>query len=311
MATQRFDIWLHAFATNSEEPGPVAMSRLFGIPPQVAEGLLNALPRVVRRDAEVLQAQRIVAALESIGGRADMVACPLRPAPVLIIGQSSGEPAREGQDAASFAPLGSSETLMLGTQELAAFGFSAQQQASTPSISDTVLEPRAREVTVREVEAPSASPWQSLPGAPPSSPSFVVTRDLRAWIDTGVPLDASAEPARLSLVPIASSAVLDLEERLQVRLLTALPADHALPPIAETLRRPNARAFEPKRHPSSTAPAAPKLEAKRLLESVRAPLQSARGGAWPSVLTGHPALGFWLVLASVTFAFWLLAVAVR
>jgi hypothetical protein len=397
MDQQRFDIWLRAFESNSAESGPAALSRLFGIPPEVAAGLLRALPRVVRREAPVLQAQRIVAALESIGGHAEMVACALRPVPVVIVGKAT-EDAPVHEESA----LPANGTLRLGTQELAAFGMSAWGAA----MADTLVEPpRAREVTVREVEAPAvvsvpaaapAMPWQSLAiapalaapvarttpltSAPPAartvplsapppalahaapafaqrnelelapldlSPiehnalrapllpndalpatasSFVVTRDLRAWMDAGSPaaaapaiaaVNAAVEIERVSLAPLAGTTNLSLalEAPRQPRLLTALPAEDALAPVAETLRRPSARAMEPRRAPtSSVAPPALKLDAKRVLESVRAPLQIAKRaqtGDWRSALSGHPQAGFAFVLSATTLGFWLIELSVR
>ena len=71
VAEHDFDIWLHGFAAETREAPHHALSRVFGISRPAAEALLATLPRVVRRDASAAQAERIVQALEAIGGRAD------------------------------------------------------------------------------------------------------------------------------------------------------------------------------------------------------------------------------------------------
>jgi hypothetical protein len=134
LVTQRdFDIWLHGFPRETREAPPLAISRVFGIPVQAAEALVATLPRVVKRDASPDQAERLVYALESIGGVAEAIPTRVVPAPVLVVGT---QPAHlKPETLVRHAPrsgalrehpvldsaASGSETLKVGTHELAAY----------------------------------------------------------------------------------------------------------------------------------------------------------------------------------------------
>lgn len=131
-----FDIWLHGFPRDAPEAPPLAISRVFGIPVQAAEALVATLPRVVKRDASEKQAERLVYALQAIGGVAEAVPTRVVPAPVLVVGTQPVQPRAETlvrhapRSAAREHPVlgsaaGSGETIRLGTQEIAAFHLSA------------------------------------------------------------------------------------------------------------------------------------------------------------------------------------------
>jgi len=131
-----FDIWLHGFAAETREAPPLALSRVFGIPQPAAEALLATLPRVIRRDASAEQAERIVQALESIGGQAEAVPTRVVPAPVLLVGthtpakqetivrhgpRSAERRSPEQREQSVLGGVRRGSTLRLGTQELEAF----------------------------------------------------------------------------------------------------------------------------------------------------------------------------------------------
>jgi len=131
-----FDVWLHGFPRDTREAPPLAISRVFGIPVQAAEALVATLPRVVKRDATETQAERLVHALEAIGGVAEAVPTRVVAAPVLVVGTLPVQPRAETlvrhapRSAAREHPVlgssaGSGETIRLGTQEVAAFHLSA------------------------------------------------------------------------------------------------------------------------------------------------------------------------------------------
>jgi hypothetical protein len=132
--TQRdFDIWLHGFPRETREAPPLAISRVFGIPVQAAEALVATLPRVVKRDASLDQAERLVYALESIGGVAEAIPTRVVPAPVLVVGtqplyvraetlvRHAPRSGTQREQPLLDGAASSGETLKLGTHELAAY----------------------------------------------------------------------------------------------------------------------------------------------------------------------------------------------
>jgi hypothetical protein len=197
--TQRaFDIWLHGFPRSTREAPPLAISRVFGIPLQAAEALVATLPRVVKRDASEAQAERLVHALEAIGGLAEAVPTRVVPAPVLVVGT---QPIQRPETLVRHAPrsaarehpvlssaTGSGETIRLGTQEVAAFHAGAvlasevierpPPPAEQPALSfrpdATLVDPprwlEAEGTRATISEAPAPEPrgrWDDLELAPP------------------------------------------------------------------------------------------------------------------------------------------------
>jgi hypothetical protein len=154
-----FDIWLHGFAPQTREEPQRALCRVFGIPHPAAEALLASLPRIVKRDASLAQAERIVQALEAIGGQAEAVPTKIVVAPVLLVGKPVAAPqatiVRHAAPNVQRAPItassttGSAETVRLGTQELAAYFAPLEQRVATshrPDVysgdpHDTLVEP--------------------------------------------------------------------------------------------------------------------------------------------------------------------------
>lgn len=180
--TQRdFDVWLHGFPHQAREAPPLALSRVFGIPMQAAEALVSTLPRVVKRDATAEQAERLVHALEAIGGHAEAVPTRVVSAPVLVVGTQPAAPrpetiVRHAPRAGAARPhamllesAGTSETLRLGTQEIEAFRLAAllpspelevAGRAASDRASDPPLAPRARpDATLVDPEPPK---WSDL-----------------------------------------------------------------------------------------------------------------------------------------------------
>lgn len=132
MTERDFDIWLHGFARATRETPALAISRVFRIPVPAAEALVATLPRVVKRDASADQAERLVHALEAIGGVAEAIPTRVVPAPVLVVGTQPirrpetlvrHAPRADAQRAHPIldSPAGGGETLKLGTHELAAY----------------------------------------------------------------------------------------------------------------------------------------------------------------------------------------------
>lgn len=206
MTEPDFDIWLHGFATHTREPPHAALSRVFGIPAPAAEALLATLPRVVRRDATAAQAERIVQALEAIGGQAEAVPTRVVPAPVLLVGTQvaarhetivqhaprSGE-LREHGDAAG-SPT--SRTLQLGTQELEAF-FAA------PVIAAAAPPPTIAAADLHDTLVQPPPPWaEPEPDPAPVDPP-VPLATVEPWPPSQPPREAPATPkwSDLSLAP--------------------------------------------------------------------------------------------------------------
>lgn len=186
-----FDIWLHGFAPETREAPARALHRVFGIPEQAALALLATLPRVVKRDASASQAERLVQALESIGGRAEAVPTRVVPAPVMIVGHAPSAPADTLVQHAPHAPHAwaaaahaapgapsSAQTLQLGTQELAAYA------PVTPALGRTDTNAGL------ELAASRAHP------AHPALPHDTVVDDAPRWRD--LELDAPAALAALA-----------------------------------------------------------------------------------------------------------------
>lgn len=199
MTQRAFDIWLHGFPRTAREAPPLAISRVFGIPVEAAEALVASLPRVVKRDASETQAERLVHALEAIGGLAEAVPTRVVPAPVLVVGT---QPIQRPETLVRHAPRGtarehpvlgrasaSGETIRLGTQEVAAFHASAAlaheaRESPPPPAEPPVLQSSPDATLVDPVpprfeiectratisEAPPPEPrgrWDDLELAPP------------------------------------------------------------------------------------------------------------------------------------------------
>jgi hypothetical protein len=192
--TQRaFDVWLHGFPRNTREAPSIAISRVFAIPVQAAEALVATLPRVVKRDASESQAERLVHALEAIGGVAEAVPTRVVPAPVLVVGTQPVQPRAETlvrhasrsaqrEHAVLGHASGSGETIKLGTQEVAAFHLSALLanqvlEAAPPQAAEPLLQPMAQSSPDATLVDPVPPRWPELEGtratvaeAPPPEP---------------------------------------------------------------------------------------------------------------------------------------------
>lgn len=195
MTEPDFDIWLHGFAAHTREAPQLALCRVFGIPQPAAEALLATLPRVVKRDASPAQAERIVQALEAIGGQAEAVPTRVVPAPVLVVGTQpveakaativrhaprSGE-LPELKEHELLPSTVTSATLQLGTQELEAF-FAVPAAAEAKPFAEPV---RTGDPHDTLVEPPP--PWAD-PELPPQ------TAATPQWLDLSL-----APPMRVSV----------------------------------------------------------------------------------------------------------------
>ena len=330
-----FDIWLHGFAAETREAPQHALSRVFGIPEPAAEALLATLPRVVRRDASAAQAERIVQALEAIGGRAEAVPTKVVAAPVLVV----GEPARPRPETiVRYAPragqrvqpgldsmTGSSETLRLGTQELAAFfGATVEriERAARDDVNDTLVDttPRWADLELAPAVAPPAAaaatpqvaaayavtalslagPLTASTGAEAAaSAELEITRNALDWIQSVDHAPAlSLEP--LAAVPISGSPPSSNPAAWNNPL--ALPMfgeplgpDVAMRPASERARGARMRSLQPpSMRPREAADAGPSLSA--------ALAQLARGEV-RAASRSYPSLAFALVLIGTAFAF--------
>lgn len=182
MTDRDFDIWLHGFAPETREEPQRALCRVFGIPHPAAEALLASLPRIVKRDATLAQAERIVQALEAIGGHAEAVPTKIVVAPVVLVGQPlvgqaitapqativrHAVPNLQRAPITASSTTGSAETVRLGTQELAAYFAPLEQHVPAPlphdaysgAPHDTLVEPTP---SWAEPQAQPAPRWADL-----------------------------------------------------------------------------------------------------------------------------------------------------
>jgi hypothetical protein len=220
--TQRdFDIWLHGFARATREAPPHAISRVFGIPIHAAEALVATLPRVVKRDASADQAERLVHALESIGGVAEAIPTRVVPAPVLVVGTQPAHlkpetivrhaprsgAQREQPVLASAASSG--ETLKIGTHELAAY-----HPALVGGPDATLVDPEpprwsdAELARVHPTAALAAGEprgrWDDIELAPPDELATPISLSPIALTPVALsPASPGSEPARVWKDPMA------------------------------------------------------------------------------------------------------------
>lgn len=85
MSGKGYAVRLHAIDGDSAATAQ-ALSRVFGIDIQTAAQVLQSLPRIVKHDASQEDAERIAAALQTIGARVEVFAKPLQPVRVMIVG---------------------------------------------------------------------------------------------------------------------------------------------------------------------------------------------------------------------------------
>lgn len=225
--TQRdFDIWLHGFPRETREAPPLAISRVFGIPVQAAEALVATLPRVVKRDASHDQAERLVHALESIGGVAEAIPTRVVPAPVLVVGtqplhvraetlvRHAPRSGAQREQPALASAASSGETLKLGTHELAAYHAAvavvAASEAARQAPSDAPLM-GSPDATLVDAQPPH---WDDIELARVNQTAVLVQPDLQPeprgrWDDLELsPPDQLAPP--ISLLPPPAAKPNDL-----------------------------------------------------------------------------------------------------
>ena len=227
MTEQDFDIWLHGFAPDKTREAPQhALCRVFGIPQPAAEALLASLPRVVKRDATLAQAERIVQALESIGGNAEAVPTKIAVAPVVLVGQPASAPSatlvRHARPSAQREVItvgstrGSADTVRLGTQELAAYFAAEPRVAAAAAMTyaagaphDTLVEPAPRWALDEQEQVASAPErhapplWADLELSAPDEPAKPV-----ALAATAVMVEAAAAaPPSPELSPATAPTV--------------------------------------------------------------------------------------------------------
>jgi hypothetical protein len=341
--TQRvFDIWLHGFPRNTREAPSIAISRVFGIPVQAAEALVTTLPRVVKRDASELQAERLVHALEAIGGVAEAVPTRVVPAPVLIVGTQPLQPRPETlvrhaqRSAPRELPVLSSasrsgETIRLGTQEVAAFHLA--QSSPDATLVDPVpprwLELEATRATVSEAPPPEprgrwddlelAPPGPSEPpislAPPPGSPlqstntagSLEITRDAHSWLQKVGQGPIELTPLSSHPPPASDSSWLTLTPHpAGIGEPVGWRNPMALPPRDAPLRSVGMRpAVDRSRFARSRSQHPPSMRpaAPHPESSLGAALAAIGRGELRAASNAFPALAFAIVLAGITLAF--------
>ena len=305
MTERAFDIWLHGFPRDTREAPPVAISRVFGIPVQAAEALIATLPRVVKRDASENQAERLVHALEAIGGLAEAIPTRVVPAPVLVVGTHPVEPRAETlvRHAPRIAaprehpilgsPAGSGATIKLGTQELATYQAMSPNDTLVDREPPSWLELEGPRATVSEAPAPEArGRWDDLELAPPNElePSISLALSARP------PLASAQDIAEMTLTPHLGGASGPPAWQSPM----ALPPRDAplrslgMRPVAERSRFARSRS----QHPPSMRVAAAKADT-----GVTEALIGLSRGDLKAASRASPTLIFLLVLLGVTLAF--------
>jgi hypothetical protein len=309
-----FDIWLHGFAPETREEPPRALCRVFGIPHPAAEALLASLPRIVKRDATLAQAERIVQALEAIGGHAEAVPTKIVVAPVVLVGQPligqaitapQATIVRHAAPNVQRAPItassttGSAETVRLGTQELAAYFAPLVQHAPGPhppdvysgAPHDTLVEPTP---SWAEPEAQPAPRWADIELSAPDDLPVPVTAAIVAPPRPVLELSPAAAPTMAA----ATAPELEITRNAHdwLESVAHLPALSLEPPAAKLLSSSppqlnNAAWQNPMELPAFDAPPPHGLTMRTAAERTRA--RSIRPAAAPGgrVRSIRPSLG--------------------
>lgn len=304
MTERAFDIWLHGFPRDTREAPPVAISRVFGIPVQAAEALIATLPRVVKRDASENQAERLVYALEAIGGVAEAIPTRVVPAPVLVVGTHPVQPRSEtlvrhaphnaaGREHPLLGSRGGGATIKLGTQELAAYHTASPDDTLVDREPPRWLEPEGPRATASEAPAPEPrGRWDDLELTPPHELDPSISLALSAH----PPLASAQDIAEMTLTPHLGGASGPPAWKSPM----ALPPRDA-PPRSLGMRAASERsrfARSRSQHPPSMRAAAAQTEtgvSEALIELSRGDLKAASRAS--------PTLIFLLVLLGVTLAF--------
>lgn len=189
---KRFDIRLEGFDPGAGEPPGEALARLFGMAPQSAERLVQSLPRIVKRDVEDAQAQRILEALQGAGAQVSLEASPIRPAAVMPVGKAAAEHEGELPDVASPAPAApavAKPTVVHSTPPRTGGTLVITAAAAIAGV------PKPRR------EPPSDAPGQATPAVVADSGS---TTELRSNNDPWGPTSSDIRSAETAALPVGA-----------------------------------------------------------------------------------------------------------
>jgi hypothetical protein len=185
-----FDVRLLAFEEGTQDPVD-ALVRVFRMRDRAAQHLLSRLPYVVKRDLPLESAQRLVAALERIGGRVELVvaashATPVEASALAPSGHAAKAPLHapaaevRGLDASReqaesrrrAGPRDAAPQALIAKEPLP---FSAQASAEDDSLEADIFPPSRTSMSVRPTLAEgdeSAPPQPAMPPvAPPGGPT--------------------------------------------------------------------------------------------------------------------------------------------